>query len=69
VRHALEEGSLTKEALSSIYSCILCAACTRGCPAGIDIPSVVRAARFLARTGFLKGIEMFHVEINYAERR
>ncbi|MET1127863.1 MAG: (Fe-S)-binding protein [Thermoproteota archaeon] len=69
VRYALEEGLLTKEALSSLYSCILCAACVKGCPAGIDIPGVVRAARSLAHTGFLKGMERFRVEISYVERR
>ncbi|GAB6148256.1 4Fe-4S dicluster domain-containing protein [Stetteria hydrogenophila] len=48
---AVEEGRLTVEGLASIYSCLLCAACTLACPAGVDVPGVVRAVRSLARTG------------------
>jgi len=37
----------TLEAVKAVYSCLLCAACTLKCPANIDIPALVRAARTL----------------------
>jgi len=44
-RFVLEEGRFTEEALNSIYTCHMCAACTLKCPANINIPEVVRAVR------------------------
>lgn len=64
-RIALDEESVTGEGASSLYSCLLCAACTQACPAGIDIPEVVRVARFLIHTGKLKGIKRTSVEVKY----
>jgi Fe-S oxidoreductase len=46
-RIALETRRLGGEGLASIYTCLLCAACVQRCPAGIDIPRLVRAVRAL----------------------
>jgi len=52
-----EGGNYTEEALSSLYSCLLCAACTLKCPANIDIPEIVRASRILySRSNFKEAI-------------
>ncbi len=45
--HLARGGKASPEVLSSIYTCLTCAACTLKCPAGIDIPALVRAARSL----------------------
>jgi len=50
-RHALESGSLGGEGLAGVYTCLLCAACVPRCPAGIDIPGLVRALRSLVASG------------------
>ncbi len=42
------ENGLSREALLSLYSCLLCYACHEVCPAEVDIVGVVRAARRLA---------------------
>ena len=38
-------GVLSGEAVASLYTCLLCGACRLACPAGIDVPLLVRAAR------------------------
>ena len=35
--------------LNSLYSCLLCKACTTQCPAGINIPESVRLFRYYIR--------------------
>lgn len=45
--HLAAGGQASSEVLVSLYTCLTCAACTLKCPAGIDIPSLVRAARSL----------------------
>jgi Fe-S oxidoreductase len=45
IRFVLKEEKFTEEAIKSIYTCLLCAACTLKCPAKIDIPELVRVAR------------------------
>lgn len=66
-RYAVENGAFTGEALASLYSCLLCAACVTACPAGIDIPGVVRAARALAGAEALKAPREVKVEVRYLE--
>ena len=39
------KGLLSGEAVASLYTCLLCGACRLACPAGIDVPLLVRAAR------------------------
>jgi Fe-S oxidoreductase len=40
-------GLHSREAIMGLYTCLLCALCVRRCPAHIDIPGLVRAARSL----------------------
>ena len=40
-------GSASREALDSLYSCLLCYACHEACPAEVDIVGIVRTARRL----------------------
>ena len=35
----------TREFRKSVFTCLLCAACTLNCPAGIDVPNLVRLVR------------------------
>ena len=37
----------SREAINSLYSCLLCEACHLKCPASLDIVGVIRAARAL----------------------
>jgi glycolate oxidase iron-sulfur subunit len=41
------EGEITEEGLASIYSCLLCNACSTVCPARIRVGDLVRDARAL----------------------
>ncbi len=50
-RMALETGRLGGEGAAGVYTCLLCAACVPRCPAGIDIPGLVRAVRSLVSAG------------------
>lgn len=43
---ALREGLWEASVIDSIYSCLLCRACTTQCPAGIDIAEYVRLFRY-----------------------
>ena len=45
----LREGMWEASILDSIYSCLLCRACTTQCPAGIDIAENVRLFRYYVR--------------------
>ena len=47
-------GELGAEGAAGIYSCLLCAACVERCPARIDIPGLVRAARMLLAEGYAR---------------
>lgn len=47
IYHMLFDGLVTEETLSSIFSCLTCAACTTQCPARVDVAGVVRAAKAL----------------------
>ncbi len=62
VLYLSEEGKYTHEALNSLYSCLLCAACTLKCPANIDIPEVIRVARSLYARNNLKEKEEVVIE-------
>jgi len=46
---ALKNGLTTIESVNGIFSCLGCGACKQYCPAGIDIPKVVRDFRRLVR--------------------
>jgi len=43
----LVNGYKGSEVYSSLYTCLLCAACNTACPAKIDIVKVVRLARVI----------------------
>ncbi len=45
---AIASGRPTREALASVYSCLLCRACVSSCPVGLDVAWLSRAARSLA---------------------
>lgn len=42
---AVKDHLWTSESLNSIFSCILCQACTSQCPAGIKIEKIIRLFR------------------------
>jgi len=46
-RLAGAEIPVTGQAVESLYTCLLCAACNTKCPAGIDIAGAIRDARAL----------------------
>ncbi len=45
----LREGIWETSILDSVYSCLLCGACTTQCPAGIDIAENIRLFRYYVR--------------------
>ncbi|MFN4046242.1 MAG: 4Fe-4S dicluster domain-containing protein [Acidilobaceae archaeon] len=49
--NVLRNGKPAGEALKSMYSCLLCGACSLVCPAKIDVVGVVRAFRALKLGG------------------
>ena len=51
----LREDIWSNIVLDSIYTCLLCKACTYECPAGIEIEKDIRLFRYLIRLGdFIK---------------
>lgn len=46
---ALRERITSLECVRGVFSCLGCGACSMHCPAGIDIPEVIRKFRNLAR--------------------
>lgn len=46
---ALKNELTTIESVNGIFSCLECGACKPYCPAGIDIPRVIREFRHLVR--------------------
>lgn len=60
--HLASGGKASQEVLSSIYTCLTCAACTLKCPAGIDIPGLIRQARaILAANGGMRRQNYSHL--------
>lgn len=51
VLNMLAHSEATRETLAAIYSCLLCGSCVVKCPIGVDVPSIIRAARKLLGTG------------------
>lgn len=47
----LRENIWSDIVLDSIYTCLLCKACTYECPAGIEIERDIRLFRYLIRVG------------------
>jgi len=43
----LREGMYSETLIESIYTCLLCMACTYQCPAGIDIAEDIRRFRMI----------------------
>ncbi len=49
--NSIKEGNLSLEAVSSIYSCLLCNACSEVCPMKIDIAEDIREMKALINRG------------------
>jgi len=47
------EAPVSGEALASIFSCLMCRACTIKCPISVDVAGIVRAVRVLRNRGEL----------------
>ncbi len=53
IKEIIISKTLSEESIASIYSCLICNACSMACPAGIDIGRSVREMKFLIRKEFL----------------
>ncbi len=59
----LEEKRAGGEALSSIFSCLTCGACTEKCPTRIRVADLVKGLRYLVNRGYIKPeTRGFHVK-------
>ncbi|HIQ23526.1 MAG TPA: (Fe-S)-binding protein [Pyrodictium delaneyi] len=47
------KAPVSEEALASIYSCLMCRACTTKCPVSVNVAEIVRIIRILHNRGEL----------------
>ncbi|WP_236698145.1 (Fe-S)-binding protein [Pyrodictium occultum] len=59
----LAGGRASGEALASIYSCLLCRACTLRCPVSIDVADIMRVVRVLYSSGGLEGERQVEIRV------